>query len=212
MAGRGPLMASTTQLRAEAGPRALSTTLSCRRLVTAARRFRAARQGHSGSAPAGAASGTAAAAWVGFVAAAAVALGSPGPAQALEAEAVFRNSCAGCHSGGGNIIRQVPPATAISCAAATTAAEPTPPPACHSFGEGSRCGSKHEDVMVLGYQTGLLLLPLPCLQAGCHAAAGGPPKVWAGGQRVPLSGHLQREGQHARVRERESWRCLWFWQ
>jgi hypothetical protein len=97
--GTASLMASTTQFRAEAGPRGAPNQCSVSARATGR------RQGRRGLVPAAAPAGSAAAAWVGFAAAAALAVGSPGPAQALEAQAVFTNSCAGCHSGGGNIIR-----------------------------------------------------------------------------------------------------------
>lgn len=47
----------------------------------------------------------AAATGVSFVAAAALLLGVPAAHAAADAQAVFEKSCAGCHSGGGNIIR-----------------------------------------------------------------------------------------------------------
>ena len=103
-----PLKPSTTHSRAEAGPRTATNQHSVPRQSRSCRQGRrrqvvAAAVAVAAAPACGARS--AAAGWVGFAAAAAVALASPHHARAQVVEAVFNNSCAGCHSGGGNIIR-----------------------------------------------------------------------------------------------------------
>ena len=54
-----------------------------------------------------------------------------------------------------------------------------------------KCDPRHRGLLVVGSVNAAPALSSPsCLQAGCHAAIGGPQKVWAGGQRGPVPSHL----------------------